>query len=287
MVANTEFFFKFLKIKPEKHKNQPEMVTTQNKIAMLIGAGAVDKAWEPILNCFRPINGPETDADTVNFLFAKSICALRLYSKSPKGAIQLKDEQALVMSMKEVIGMALKLAQQKGILNPRKEFEAILNKFVFADPNNQFGFVSTNWDTVIDSETARLVKQRYKDIEGKVFHIHGSIEAHEHLYLPSETSMENYRSDAENDKLGYNHYTTLQFLEEANIIILYGISLDPLDAELSLLLSGVFAKSKTIREVIIINPKYQLIRKRVNILLFRKTEITIRCFTPENLETEV
>jgi hypothetical protein len=59
------------------------MVTTQNKIALLVGAGAVENAWEPVLNCFIPINGHETDADTAHFLFAKSICALRLYSKSP------------------------------------------------------------------------------------------------------------------------------------------------------------------------------------------------------------
>ncbi len=263
------------------------MVTTQNKIAILVGSGAVENAWEPILNCFRPINGHETVADTANFLFAKSICALRLYSKLPKGAKQLKEEQQMVSLMKEIICESLKRAQKSGMLKPRKEFEAILNKFVFADPNNQFGFVSTNWDTVIDSETARLVKQRYKDIEGKVFHIHGSIEAHEHLYLPSETSMENYRSDEENDEIGYKHAATYRFLEEANRIILYGLSLDPLDAELNLFLNGAFKQSKALREIIFINPDYQKIRKRVKILLFSRTDIIIRCFMPENLETEL
>lgn len=264
------------------------MMTTQNKIAMLVGAGAVENAWEPILNCFRPINGHETDADTANVLFAKSICAMRLYSKSPKGAVQLKEEQELVKSMKEVIGEVLKLAQKTGMLKPRKEFKAILNKFVFANPNNLFGFVSTNWDTVIDSEADRLVKERYKDIESaKVFHIHGSIEAHEQLYLPSETSMENYRSDEENDKIGYAHFAMYNFLSEANAIILYGISLDPLDAELNLMLNGAFKQSKTLREIIIINPHYQIVRKRVKILLWPRADITIRCFKPENLELEL
>jgi hypothetical protein len=99
--------------------------------------------------------------------------------------------------------------------------------------------------------------------------------------------MENYRSDDENYKLGYNHFTTLKFLKEAKTILLYGLSLDPLDAELSLLLSGAFAGNKTIQEVIIINPNYQLVRKRVKIVLFRKNHITIRCFHPENLEIEL
>ncbi|WP_298152239.1 hypothetical protein [Flavobacterium sp.] len=264
------------------------MLTTQNKIAILVGAGAVENAWEPVLNCFRPINGHETDSDTANFLFAKSICALRLYSKSPKGIIQLKEEQALVKSMKEVICESLKLAQKTGMLKPRKEFKAILNKFVLVNPGNLFGFVSTNWDTIIDAEADRWVKEKYYDIESaKVFHIHGSIEVHEHLYLPSETSMENYRSDEENDKLGYNHFATYQFLKEANTIILYGLSLDPLDAELNLLLNGAFKQSKNLREIIIINPHYKNVRKRVKILLFSRTDIAIRCFEPENLETEL
>ncbi|HEY0091683.1 MAG TPA: hypothetical protein VGB43_04270 [Flavobacterium sp.] len=263
------------------------MATAQNKIAILVGSGAVENAWEPILNTFRPINGHETDADTANFLFAKSICALRLYSKSPKGVKQLKEEQETVSLMKEIIGDSLKLAQQSGILKPRKEFDAILNKFVLANPDDLFGFVSTNWDTVIDAEADRWVKEKYYDIESaKVFHIHGSIEAHEHIYLPSETSLENYRSDAENEKFGYNHFATCQFLSEANSVILYGLSLDPLDAELSLLLNGTFKRSN-VREVIIINPDYQQIRKRIKILLFPRTDITIRCFKPEDLETEV
>jgi hypothetical protein len=66
------------------------MTTLSNKIAILVGAGAVENAWEPLLNCFRPIYGPETDSDTANFLFAKSICALRLYSKLPEGVKKIK-----------------------------------------------------------------------------------------------------------------------------------------------------------------------------------------------------
>lgn len=264
------------------------MTTTNNKIVILVGAGAVEHAWEPILNVFRLAYGNETDADSANFLFAKSICALRLYSKLDKGFKQLKEEQETVSLMKEVIGDSLKLAQKAGILKPRKEFAALLDKFVLCNPTNLFGFVTTNWDTVIDIEADRWVKEKYLDIESaEVFHIHGSIEAHENLYLPSETSMENYRSDAENEKVGYNHFATYELLKEANSIILYGLSLDPLDAELNLLLGGTFASSKTVREVIIVNPNYQVVRKRVKILLSRRTGIAVRCFDPKNLEIEL
>lgn len=261
---------------------------TNNKIAMLVGAGAVENTWEPILTIFKQMSDSETDADSANFLIAKSICALRLYSKLPTGEKQLKEELETVKLLKEIIGDSLKLAQHKGILKPRKEFEIILNKFVFDNPNNLFGFVSTNWDTVIDEEAQRLVKQKYPDIEQvKVFHIHGSIGEHQHLYLPTETSQENYRTADENKKLGLKHFSTLKFLNEADRLILYGISLDPLDAELNLLLSANFTNSNTIKEVIIINPDWLKIKKRVKLLLYPRKDVTIRCFHPVNLEIEL
>ncbi len=264
------------------------MTRHNNKIAMLVGAGAIENAWEPILTIFKQMSDSETDADSANFIIAKSICALRLYSKLPTGEKQLKEELESVKLMKELICDLLNHAQQKGILKPRKEFETILNKFVFDNPNNLFGFVSTNWDTVIDEEAQRLVKQKYSDIEHvKVFHIHGSIEEHQHLYLPTETSQENYRTNEENEKLGLNHFSTLKFLKEANRIILYGISLDPLDAELNLLLNAAFTNSSSINEVIIINPDYAKIRKRVKLLLYPRKDITIRCFHPVNLDSVV
>lgn len=89
------------------------MTTTNIKIAILVGAGAVENAWEPLLNCFREINGDETDSDTANFLFAKSICALRLYSKLDKGSKQLKEEQESVSLMKEVICVMLLISHKK------------------------------------------------------------------------------------------------------------------------------------------------------------------------------
>lgn len=264
------------------------MTKLNNKIAILVGAGAVENAWEPILTIFKQMSDSETDADSANFLIAKSICALRLYSKLPTGEKQLKEELESVKLMKELICEFLKLAQHKGILKPRKEFETILNKFVFDNPNNLFGFVSTNWDTVIDEEAERLVKQKYSDIEHvKVFHIHGSIEEHQHLYLPTETSQENYRTADENKKLGLKHFSTLTFLKEANRIILYGISLDPLDAELNLLLSAALKNNDDLKEVIIVNPDWQKIRKRVKLLFYPRKDCTIRCFHPTNLNKEV
>ena len=57
--------------------------------------------------------------------------------------------------MRNAICDAIKLAKKHGILKPRKEFTTMLNKFVLGNLNNLFGFVTTNWDTVINEEADR------------------------------------------------------------------------------------------------------------------------------------
>lgn len=259
------------------------MTNNANHIAIVVGAGAVENAWEPILDAFKMAFRTKVDIDAANCLFARHVYLLRFYSKfpNPKGFNTLEEQIETVNFLKGLICHKIDKAQEAGILKPRKEFVDIFNKFAL---NNMFGFVSTNWDTVIDKEADRLVKQAYKDIDSaKCFHIHGSIEDPNDLYLPSETTLENYRSDKENEKFGLNHYVTMQFLNDAHQILLYGLSLDPLDAELSQLLNSVFSTSKILKEVIIINPEYSTVHNRLKFLMFPRTDIKVTCYRPDNL----
>jgi hypothetical protein len=254
------------------------------KIAIIVGAGAVENAWTPIQKAFRQIWRCEVDSDAANCIFAKHIYLLRFYSSYPdiKAKENLNDELDQVNIIKELICTYLKEAQDTGILKPRKEFADILNKFVF--PYNMIGLVSTNWDTVIDRYADELVTKVYKDVQSaKCFHLHGNIETSKYLYLPSETARENYRSESENDVFGYNHYSTIKFLLKADQIILYGLSLDPLDAELGQVLNSGCSTNKNLKEVVIINPEYQKVRNRLKFILFNEREIKITCYTPDNL----
>jgi hypothetical protein len=261
----------------------------KTKIAILTGAGAVENAWAPILAIFRMLPC-HVDEDVANCLFAKHIYLLRAYSKfsDNKSIENLKIEVEQTKTLKEVICDKIKHNQKLGILRARKEFKTILNKFVFTDPNSEFGLVSTNWDTTIDREADEIVRKVYTNVESsKCFHIHGSVDFPDYVYLPSETSYENYRTDEENKRHGYNHYSTLKFLQQANRIILYGLSLDPLDAELSQILNSTFTTSSNLQEIIVINPDHNRVRNRVRFLLIPTTHIKIKCFVPENLEHEV
>lgn len=232
----------------------------------------------------------EVDEDVANCLFAKHIYLLRAYSKNSdeKSVENLREQIESIKELKDLVCDRIKHDQKLGILKARKEFRALLMKFVYSAPDSTFGLVSTNWDTTIDREADEIVKKIYIDVESsKCFHIHGSVDFPDHIYLPSETSYENYRTDEENKRHGYNHFATLKFLEEANRIILYGLSLDPLDAELSQILSSTFDTSSVLQEILIINPDYKKVRNRVRFLLFQKTHINIKCFVPGNLDHEV
>lgn len=263
----------------------------KNKIAIIVGAGAVENAWEPILQIVEPIiQGEVPDPDIANCLFARRIYILRAYSSfsDDKSLEKLNTEKELLRELKRLISDLIKQCQHRGLLKARKEFKQILTKFVFTDPNNMFGLVSTNWDTSIDKEADKIVRQVYVSLRNaKCFHIHGSIDNPEYLYLPSETSQERYRTKEDNERHGLNHYLTLEFLKEANLIILYGVSLDPLDAELSQILNSTFTNNKNLRELVIVNPDFKRVRNRVKALLFPEKNIVIKCFVPENLEQEL
>ncbi|EJL63952.1 hypothetical protein [Flavobacterium sp. CF136] len=261
----------------------------RNKIVIIVGAGAVENAWVPIVNAIKVVTNQNVDIDGANCFFARLIYLLRFYSKIPHADAEsyLKISKENTTTLKNGICEEIKIAQSNGILKPRPEFRKILKKFAFNDSRNSVGMISTNWDTVVDDDLDDLLKTINSDGQTlKCFHIHGSIEFPEHLYLPSETTQENYRSDIENKKFGLNHAMTIQFLEQANQILIYGLSLDPLDAELSQVLGGAGFPNNQLQEIIIVNPDYEKIKNRIKILMFPRNNIKIRCFSPEDLETE-
>jgi hypothetical protein len=261
-----------------------------NKVAIIVGSGAVENAWEPVLKAFRNIWGEQVDENDANFLFAKQIYLLRIYAgfNDDLSKKNLQTELEQVNDLKEFICHYLSLYQINGLIKPRKEFVKVLDKFVFCNRLNKFSTITTNWDTVIDKKADEVVQLVYDDLESaQCFHIHGRLDNPRKLYLPSEISKENYRSEIENREFGLISYETLQYLKQANQIVLYGISLDPLDAELNQILSTTFSVSKALQEIIIVNPDSARLRKRVEYLVFPRKGLQIKCFHPLNLDVEV
>jgi hypothetical protein len=102
------------------------------------------------------------------------------------------------------------------------------------------------------------------------------------LYLPSEITMEPYRSKIEENIFGNDHSNFMNLLRSSHKIILYGLSLDPLDAELNVSLASSSLSSQT-EEIIIINPAHELVAGRVKLLLNYKQNVKIHGYDPGNL----
>lgn len=259
-------------------------------ITFVVGAGAVENAWNPVIRAINKTLKVETDGDGANFLFARYIYLLKFYAKvasSGKYSENFEGMKSNISVLKENIADELKKAQNIGEIKPRENFKEIVNKFVSSNTDKAF-LVSTNWDEVIDLEINKLYRSNHpkpnSDIQS--FHIHGSISSPNELYLPSEITQENYRTENEEMKMGKNHGSLISLLENGNITILYGISLDPLDAELNQTLAAGWS-TPNMEEIIIVNPSHEKVARRVKLLLDERYPAKITAYNPNNLNKKI
>ena len=78
----------------------------------------------------------------------------------------------------------------------------------------------------------------------------------------------------------------MDMLRNANRSVLYGISLDPLDAELNQTLASGWL-SANMKEIIIVNPQHDKVAKRVKLLLEKIHPIKVVGYHPDNLNEEI
>ena len=256
-------------------------------VTFVVGAGAVENSWNPVITAINKTFDIETDGDGANFLFARSIYLMRFFANfASRGILEngtTKGMKKNISILKENISMELKTAQKNNLIRPHKEFKAIVRKFI-SSRIDKASLVSTNWDEVIDNEINRLYQLNYPKPNSVIqsLHIHGSINSPNGLYLPSEITQELYRTDEEEKRMGKNHGLFINLLEKGSRTILYGISLDPLDAELNHALSEGW-KSKINKEIIIIDLDHEKVAKRVKLLLDKRSQVKIVGYHPENL----
>jgi len=74
-------------------------------------------------------------------------------------------------------------------------------------------------------------------------------------------------------------------LEVANRVILYGLAIDPLDAELGQTLAAGWSNSN-LEEVFIVNPHHSVVAHRVNLLLGNRRDVRVIGLNAETLEVE-
>jgi hypothetical protein len=260
------------------------------KVCLVTGAGAIENAWKPIIRILEPDYKFDFDIDSCNFFLALLVYQLRAIALDDRPTskqhfeIMLKDYHLI----KSELCRSLIFAEKQKEIFVREQFYQILDKFIFQKHIKSIQ-ITTNWDTIIDNAVNFYGHSTEGGIVGKLetFHIHGSVLNPQTLYLPSEIGKEPYRSKDESEQLMQSHSSVLHAISECNKTILYGISLDPLDAELSQIL-GLGWDSPNTKEIIIINPDYKKVGKRVKLLLNdEKHKIKVSAYLPNDLEREL
>jgi len=261
------------------------METNPEKICLIVGSGAVANSWDPIIKVLQPEYTFKFDPDSANTFLAVFIYQLRFMAlrKEKEGQEYLQKMLQNFNSIKHRICEELRIAQINKSILPQKEFSQILDKYIF-QKNVKFTLISTNWDFVIDDAINKYGHSKDSS-DGRIntFHLHGDITNPGHMYMPSEIVSETYRLEDDDIAMRKNHTIVIRTLANSNKTILYGISLDPLDAELLQIL-GLGWNSSNLREIIIINPKHDIVAKRVKIVLNNfDHNIDISAFSPADL----
>jgi hypothetical protein len=239
------------------------------KVCLLTGAGVIENSWKPIIRILEPDYKFVFDIDSCNFFLALMVYQLRaiVSSEGPNSKQHLEIMLRDYYAIKSELCRSLVFAEQKKEIAIRQQYFSVLDKFIFQKHIKSL-HITTNWDTVIDNALNYYGHSTEGGVIGKLetFHVHGSIASPSTLYLPSEITTEPYRSKEESKEMLKNHSTLLKAISQCNRTILYGISLDPLDAELAQILSLGW-DSEDANEIVIINPDYKKVAKRVHLLL--------------------
>ncbi len=230
-------------------------------IVLLVGTGAVDGAWKPIYRALRKRVSPETldDPDLANLEMARLVHLLRFFH----GRRPDMEREALesLRNLRHTIAEELQQAMVDGELKVRASFLQMLNALSAGGSLARIRVITTNWDTVVDQAIHQIAA------ELNVLHLHGSLSDPNTLYLPSEISTEAYRPKAE---LVHHAKTTLEAiraLEAATELVIFGLSLSPLDAEVCQVLWAGRMDRPPLDRVVVVDLQPKTVAQRLEVVL--------------------
>lgn len=254
--------------------------------ALIVGAGAVENGWNPVLRALREQFPMDLTADGANTHLARAVYLLRWWStdQTEHGKKCFAETLNYFNKTKATIVSELQLSQKTGEIRARAALSTILDKFIVPNPG-RFILLSTNWDHVVETAVHKHLDPHFR-CSINTIHIHGSIDDQSTMYFPTEVTKEPYRSPKEEIAIGTVHGTAWRTLETATKAIIYGLSLSPLDAELCQILACGFASNK-LKEILIINPHPTDVAHRVNVLLDRRFKVSVFGTTPDNLDAQI
>ncbi len=248
-------------------------------VAIIVGTGAVENSWNPVIRALKSFSQGKVTEVNANSILARVVYEMRLNaSGSPDQSLESQGTRLIKRynSLKSLIASEVSKSELNGELKGRDTFNFIFDKLVIP-MSNGFTFFTTNWDNVAENRAKKAFGRLRIDIPA--FHIHGDCKSGNSLYLPSEVSMEAYRTKNEQRLLVGKHIGMIKALQEAKRLILFGVSLSPLDAELShCIAEGV--EHGLIKEIYIIDPNHNEVAQLLHVIIINHVGIKILGIDP-------
>lgn len=229
----------------------------------LVGTGAVEGAWDPVLQAICDVDADAfgcTKSDLANFYMAKLVAVFRAIRASEAHGRPLTSpipDQLRRLKMR--ISTRLKEATSSQALRLRPFFQEVV-----ADPEwgSSKVFVTTNWDELIEHAFPNAT----------VHHVHGSITDPDSLFLPSDFAFDCAHSSDVRNKMLIAQRDCIEGLWNTRTVVIYGLSLDPLDSELAAVCATGFGRAdnqERLEKIVIYNSESAgpCIQDRVKLLL--------------------
>lgn len=133
---------------------------------------------------------------------------------------------------------------------------------------------TTNWDLLFEPYFS-------KGQINQIIYVHGNVKYPDTLYLPTESIVEPYRPYTAESRLhGAIAGKLMSILQDTNQLVIYGLSLSPLDVELGLVIRDGFANTVLPDKVVVIDCNPHLVVERLQYL---GIENTPDCYRPEEI----
>jgi hypothetical protein len=254
--------------------------------ALVVGAGAVVNAWKPVIRALQKRWPTEIkNEDAANCILARIVYLLRYWSRTDEkySLGELKRHLEFCAEIKAEIAREIGLAESSGELHVRDEFKNIVEWFIFRS-SRKFLVFNANWDSVVDSAMYSLLESKNAHFKSSlvVHHIHGNVNDSSKLYLPTEINKETYRTQEDELKIGTMHSTLMSSLETAHRVVVYGLSMSPLDAELTQAMAAGW-DNPVLESIHVVCPNHEEVANRINVLLRPKNKVKILGYSPTEL----
>lgn len=253
---------------------------SEAEVVLLLGAGAVEDSWNPVLKALEG-RVPSPTKDAPNVYFATLVYRLRwLHGMSVAQGISVDARRSYSSALGEALneyqsvttGIAQCIQDWDG--NKLRPEAALLSQRLLRPRSERFHIASTNWDF-----SAGDLLDDSADGGGSVDYIHGTYDVG--LYLPGEIVAEPYRGPANLSEFNASSRRTVLALRDASRLILYGLSVSPLDGELGFILQSAHGQRRApFEEVIIVDPYHQAVVANLRVHLGAQRYL---CVDPRDL----